>query len=420
MTTNFQLQIPENIAINILDSKGNPITSLQGPVGPTGATGATGATGKQGPAGATGPAGPTGASSGSAAPAMPTPTRLFPGSTQQVFPADYYFNSRVDGLPLDPFSAMKMAALGVGRLGTSPEFILNEVTGSPVGAQIAWGAGWNSDTNTVVFNVSQESDGGNWPIGPSTNVSLYAFGQTGMPLATYSAFTGGLNVANQTDSHILVVNTTTGMLYETYALFNNVPPYQISNGAIWDCNGYALRSAAKLIPYGVDSDGLTSADAAGMPIWPLCMQYAEVASGAPILHGFRFCLTQAMCQPGYQWPATHQAGGKSSTGPMLGTCFRLNAAWLAANKANFPASFQPVLTAIATFGLWATDFSDNAGLISMDADQGWGDPNSSTSYVWGIAGLLHDIPFSALEIVDNQARMISVLSGQVNQNFVAR
>lgn len=340
---------------------------------------------------------------------MPKPTRLFPGSTQQVFPADYYFNSRVDSLPLDPFNAAKMAAIGVGKLRPSPEFLLNSVTGQPAAAQIAWGA--NGDGT---FSVSQESDGGNWPINPNTKVSLYVFGPAGTLLAAYTAFTN--SPTNATDSHILVVNLTTGMLYETFALFTNVPPYQIGNGAIWDCNSYALRSASKLIPYGVDSDGLTSADAAGMPIWPLCLQYAEYASGAPILHGFRFCLAQASCQPGYQWPATHEAGGTSSTGPMLGATFRLNAAWLAANKANFPASFQNVLTALAEFGLYFTDFSKNQGLISTDADQGWGDPNSPASPVWALSGLLQQIPFSALEIVENQARIINVLSGQVNQS----
>jgi hypothetical protein len=400
MATDFQLQIPANIPINLYDSKGNLITSLQGPAGPKGATGPQGppgVAGAQGPAGPIGPQGPAGPSGGTVV--MPTPTRLFPGTNQQVFPADYYFNSRVDGLPLDPLSATKMAALGVGKLRPSPEFILNTVTGQPAGAQIAWDPS----------QLTGETDGGNWPIGPTTNVSLYVFGDpASTELSVYAQFT--------TDSHIIVVNLSTGLLYETFALTNNTPPYAINNGAIWDMNSYALRSALKLIPYSVDSDGLTSADAAGMPIWPLCVQYQEVASGKPILHGFRFALSQATCQAGFQWPATHQAGGSSTSGPMLGATFRLNAAWLAANAASFPASFQNVLTALAEYGLYFTDFSDNPGEISTDADQGWGDPNSSTSFVWTFSGLLQQIPFSALEIVENQARIVNVLSGQVNQS----
>lgn len=327
-------------------------------------------------------------------PTYPPPTRMV--GPVQLFPADYYFNSPVNKLPLDPQSSQKIAAMGVGRLGSEPEFALNVVSGPQVPGNITWGA-------------SVESDGGNYPINASTLLGSYVFG-TPQTVGNNTNFGG--------DNHIIIVNTDTGLLYETFGLSNNVPPYGISNGAIWDLNSYQLRSACKLIPPVADPDGLTSADAAGMPIWPLVLTHAEAFAGKPILHGFRFTLSPSVAAPGFIWPATHAAGGDITNAPavVLGTTFRLAASF---DVSPFPAWFQPILTALKTYGLY---FADNGtgGLISADADQAWGDPNSSTSDTWIINGLFHSIPFSALEIVDNQARVISTTSGQVRPWWPAR
>lgn len=326
-------------------------------------------------------------------PNYPSPTR-FVGPVQ-LFPADYYFNSPVNKLPLDPQSAQKIAALGVGRLGSEPEFALNVVSGNPPGASITWGG-------------SLESDGGNYPITPDTLLSSYEFG-TPQTVGNNTNFGG--------DNHVVMVNTSTGLLYETFALSNNVPPYGISNGAIWDLNSYQLRTACKLTPPIDDSDGLTSADAAGMPMWPLVLTHSEAFAGKPILHGFRFTLSPSVAAQGYIWPATHAAGGNATgPAPVLGTTFRLAASF---DVSPFPAWFQPILTALKTYGLYFAD-NGSSGLISADADQAWGDPDSSTSDTWIINGLFHQIPFSALEIVDNQARVISVTSGQVRPWWPAR
>jgi hypothetical protein len=304
----------------------------------------------------------------------------------------------VDALPLDPSSAAKIASLGVGRLGPAPEFLLNIVTGQPAGAAIAW------------ESVNPESDGGNYPITPSTVVSIYEFG--GNPaVSAYTAFT--------TDGHILIANTTTGMLYETFALGNNVPPYQISNGAIWDMNSYCLRSALKL---SQDSSGLTSATAGGLPIWPLVLTHDEIfgvggsaanpaANIPPILHACRISLDKPHGGGGYQWPATHQSGGSGII--RQGTCFRLSKSFVP--PPNSPAYFLNLLTAFSNYGMIFDDFG-SLGLISTDASQANGDPNSTTSDNYILAGLMHQIPLSALEIVENQARIINVLSGQVNQS----
>jgi hypothetical protein len=71
------------------------------------------------------------------------------------------------------------------------------------------------------------------------------------------------------------------------------------------------------------------------------------------------------------------------------------------------------------YGLYFTD-NGSPGLITTDADQAWGDPNSPASDTWIFAGWLHCIQLSDLELVENTPRVINVLSGQVNAAFVAR
>lgn len=345
------------------------------------------ARGPRGYRGFPGPPGP-----GSPFGPFPTPTRLI--GSQQLFAADFYFNSPVNKLPLDPQSSQKIAALGIGRLGANPEFALNVVSGPQVPGQITWGG-------------SLESDGGSYPIGPQTLVSAYQFG---------APVTVGNNTNFAADNHVLIFNSDTGILEETYFLGNNVPPYSIAQGTIWDVNSYQLRTACKLISPADDSSGETSADASGQAIWPMVLTHAEAFAGLPILHGFRFTIEQALSDFGWIWPATHGAGGVGTSGIVLGTTFRLAASF---NTSGFPASFMPVLTAMQTYGLYYAD-NGATGLISADADQAWGDPSSSTSDTWVFNGLLHEIPLSALEIVDNQARVIAITSGQVRTSFPAR
>jgi hypothetical protein len=78
------------------------------------------------------------------------------------------------------------------------------------------------------------------------------------------------------------------------------------------------------------------------------------------------------------------------------------------------------LADLQQYGLYYTDVSGSFGLVGTDASQAWGDPNLATSDNWIFAGWLHCIQASDLEIVDNTPRIISVTSGQVNQNFPAR
>src|SRR5678815_1513832 len=72
-------------------------------------------------------------------------------------------------------------------------------------------------------------------------------------------------------------------------------------------------------------DGWTSADAAGLPIFPGLARYEE-ASGAGMNHALRF--TVQTTQSAYAYPARHSAGaGMNTSLPPMGARFRLKASF---------------------------------------------------------------------------------------------
>src|SRR4249919_1483412 len=80
------------------------------------------------------------------------------------------------------------------------------------------------------------------------------------------------------DRHVLAVDSARCKLYELYRAFAQKRPkphWNADSGVIWD-----LRSAARR------TEGFTSADAAGLPIFPGLVRYDEAASGQ-INHAIR-------------------------------------------------------------------------------------------------------------------------------------
>ncbi len=79
------------------------------------------------------------------------------------------------------------------------------------------------------------------------------------------------------DRHVLVVDRDNCLLYELYRAFPQADgSWNADSGALYDLRSNALRP-----------DGWTSADAAGLPIFPGLVRYDEVAAGE-ITHAIRF------------------------------------------------------------------------------------------------------------------------------------
>ncbi len=97
-------------------------------------------------------------------------------------------------------------------------------------------------------------------------------------------------------------------------------------------------------------EGWTSADAAGLPIFPLLVRYPEVRTGQ-IDHALR--VTVPRTQRGYIHPATHYASSSSQASlPPMGLRLRLKAGY---SLKGFSGQALVILRALKRYGLIVAD-----------------------------------------------------------------
>jgi hypothetical protein len=264
------------------------------------------------------------------------------------FPVDNAWNRDVSGDPVDPNSAAIIAAIGAGT-GLHPDFGAGLYQGSPMGIPYVVVASGVQPKVPVAFTAyGSESDPGPMPIPASA------------PVEGGSAATG--------DRHVLVLDRDACVLYELYnAHLQANGSWTAAATAIWDLKSNALR------PYG-----WTSADAAGLPIFPGLARYDEVAAGA-IPHALRF--TVQTSRKAYVLPATHWASSNTSTSaPPMGLRVRLKAG---VDISGYPQQARVVLAAMKRYGLILADNGSN-WFISGAPDDRW--DNNQLATLSGIKG----------------------------------
>ncbi|HLY64155.1 MAG TPA: hypothetical protein VKU60_01375 [Chloroflexota bacterium] len=280
-----------------------------------------------------------------------------------VFPASNVWNADVSALPVHPQSAGWLASANAGTKRLHPDF-----GGPPYG--MPWIAVDNSHPVTsLAFDYADESDPGPYPFDPNTPIE------------------GGQTASG--DRHALMLNRDTCKLYELYdANWSGGAP-TAGSGAIFDLTSNVLRPAT-----------WTSADAAGLPIFPGLVRYDELQAGA-ITHAIRFTVQRT--DKSFIWPARHQAGDRHDPNlPPMGARFRL--------KSGFDASaYSPqariVITALQRYGLILAD-NGSDWFFQGTADPRWTDT---------LLDQLKRIPASQFEAVDESSLMVDPNSGAVKQ-----
>jgi len=261
-------------------------------------------------------------------PPAPTPTPGPPPSLSScpIFPASNVWNRRVDGLPVAANSDAMVAAIG-GGAGLHPDFSDGGWYGIPFNV-----VGSGTPRSTVTFQYAEESD------------------HVGYPIPADPAIEGG------SDRHILMVETNECSLYELFAADGSGGAWSAGSGATWDLSSNALRP-----------ETWTSADAAGLPIFPGLVRYQEVAAGE-IRHAIRFTAPQT-CN-GYIYPARHEAGsGSCSVNPPMGLRVRLKAG---VDISGFGPQSRIVLVALQRYGMLLAD-NGSAWYITGAPHNGWDD-----------------------------------------------
>jgi hypothetical protein len=251
---------------------------------------------------------------------------------KRPFPATDLWNQPVDTAQVDPNSLAILTKIGLG-VNLHPDFGSNW-NGGPFGIPYIVVPD-NTPRFTVPFDYASESDPGPYPIPPNP------------PLEG-----GGVG-----DSHLLVITQNEWKLYEMYAVRPVGAGWAAGSGAIFDLTNNTKRPA-----------GWTSADAAGLPIFPGLVRYDEVYLLGAINHALRFTVQHT--QHAYVAPASHMAS--SNTDPLtapMGMRVRLKASF---DISGYPAPCQVILRALQKYGMMVADNGSNF-FVSGTADARWDD-----------------------------------------------
>jgi hypothetical protein len=258
---------------------------------------------------------------------------------KKIFPSDNPWNQDISTVPVDPNSANLIASIGLNT-GLHPDFgtVYN---GAPNGIPYVVVSATQSLVTINFTAYGDESDPGPYPVPPNAPIE------------------GGPNSSG--DRHVLVIDRDHWKLYELgYA-------FPISNGASWnadcgatfDLNSNALRPA-----------GWTSADAAGLPIFPGLVRYDEAVEQGQITHALRFTVQNT--RHAYIYPARHFASNKTDPNlPPMGMRVRLKASF---DISGFPPEVQVILRALKKYGMIVADNGSN-WYISGAPDPRWSDDN---------------------------------------------
>ena len=256
------------------------------------------------------------------------------------FPADNAWNADISTLPVDPNSDNLIASIGLTR-GLFPDFGAGLWEGAPIGIPYVVVAGTQPRVAVQFTDYGDESDPGPYPIPPNAPIE------------------GGPGSAG--DRHVIVIDRDNNRLYETG---NSYPQadgsWRASGGAVFHLNSNNVRPTAQ--------PRWTSADAAGLPIFPGLVRYDEASQGpGGIRHALRFTVSQT--RRAYVPPATHWASSNTSPNlPPMGMRVRLKASYVI--PAGFSAETRAILTALKTHGMMVADNGSN-WYLSGAPDERW-------------------------------------------------
>jgi hypothetical protein len=250
------------------------------------------------------------------------------------FPSDNLWNKDISAAPVDPNSTAIINFIGAS-VGLHPDFGAGEYNGSSIG---------------IPYTVVDSSQ-------PLIPINFTAYGSESdagpMPIALSAPIEGYPNPGSG-DRHVLVLDTSSCFLYELYSSYPQATSWNAASAAVWDLLGDEQR------PYT-----WTSADAAGLPIFPGLVRYDEVAAGA-INHAIRFTVQNSSA--GFTPPASHWASTTSAAyAPPMGMRIRLKSSF---DVSSFSASNQVILNALKKYGLIVAD-NGSSMYLSGAPDDRW-------------------------------------------------
>jgi hypothetical protein len=206
---------------------------------------------------------------------------------------------------------------------------------------------------------------------PFVAVNYYAYGDQSdpgpMPIPADTPLEGG-------DRHALVLDRDNCWLYELYGAYLQVDgSWQAASGSVWDL----LNNNSRPLTW-------TSADAAGLPIFPGLARYEEVAAGH-VDHAIRVTLRNS--RAAFVPPATHWAANSSDpNAAVMGMRLRLKASF---DISSYPPQSQVILKALKNYGMIMADNGSSMFLIGAPDDR-WDNDDLNS---------IKNVPASAFDVI---------------------
>jgi hypothetical protein len=243
-------------------------------------------------------------------------------SALEVFPPDNPWNLVVEDWPLHPNSKNIIASIGVNkpfRANSDMSFVLVPADQKKVSVDLG--------------GYPAESDKGPYPVPDNVPIEGWPVGYRRMKLEDVQ------RKKENADRHALVVDPVNRLLYEFYQMRRTDRGWQATQASIFDLKTNKMRP-----------ETWTSADAAGLPIFPAVVRYDELKRGL-VEHATR--VTVVKTRRAYVYPARHFASRRTDVNlPRMGERIRLRKDY---DISGFSAEVQAILKGLKKYGMFVAD-----------------------------------------------------------------
>ena len=241
----------------------------------------------------------------------------------EVFPPDNPWNQVIEDWPVHPNSKNIINSIGASkklRHNSDMGYVLIPPDQKKVDVQLG--------------SAAAESEKGPYPVPDNTPIEGYPVNYEGLTLDQVQR-----KLEPDIDRHAMIVDPTNRMLYEFYQMRKTDKGWVASGAAIFDLKSNKLRP-----------DGWTSADAAGLPIFPATVRFDEIKRGM-VEHAMRFGVRKT--RRAYVSPATHYASSDTDPNlPRMGERLRLKKNF---DIRGFSREAQAVLKGLKKYGMFVAD-----------------------------------------------------------------
>lgn len=246
----------------------------------------------------------------------------------QVFPKDNAFNQSIEDWPVHPNSKNIVASIGADkpfRYNPDMGFVIVPPDQRRVEVKVVE---YPDESDQGPFPVPDEIPIEGWPAWHRREGKKLTLAEVQRRPENYEG-----------DRHAIIVDPVNGKLYEFFTFGKTEHGWAAGQASVFDLKSNKLRP-----------DGWTSADAAGLPIFPAVVRYDESERGM-VEHAMR--VTVRRTRRAYVHPATHFASKLTDENlPRMGERLRLRADF---DVAKFSPPVQAILKGLKKYGMLVAD-----------------------------------------------------------------